>query len=69
MFFKAVATYGDGHTVDISSSATWTVNYDTGTGVIDPGGRFIAGGIGTVTISASYNGKEGISGVITITGM
>lgn len=69
MFFKAIAVYGDGHTQDVSSTATWTVNYDSGTGVIDPGGRFIAGGIGTVTISATYNGKVGTSGAITITGL
>jgi len=69
--FVLIANYSDGSTQTVTSSAVWDVVYDTGTGTMQTTipGRFIAGGIGTCTVTASYGGKSVISGIITVTGL
>ena len=68
-YFSVGALYDNWTVQNVTGMATLSVVYDTGTGVIDPDGRFIAGSIGTCKIRASYNGLTADSGVITITGL
>jgi len=69
--FTLIANYSDGSTKNVTSSAVWDVVYDTGTGTMhrDIPGRFIAGGMGTCTVTASYGGKNVTSGIVTVTGL
>jgi len=69
--FILVANYSDGTTSTVTNSATWDVVYGTGTGTMhrDIPGRFIAGGLGTCNITASFGGKSVTSGAITVTGL
>ncbi|HRY60184.1 MAG TPA: hypothetical protein P5096_02300 [Patescibacteria group bacterium] len=68
-YYSVGALYDNWTTQDVTGMSTLSVVYDTGSGVIDPDGRFIAGSIGTCKIHASYNGKTADSGTITITGL
>lgn len=68
-YFSVGALYDNWTTQNVTTMATLSVVYDTGTGVIDPDGRFIAGSIGTAKVRASFNGLTADSGVITITGI
>jgi len=69
--FVLIANYSDGSTQTVTALATWDVVYDTGTGTMhrDIPGRFIAGGIGTCTVTASFLGKSVTSGIVTVTGL
>lgn len=69
--FVLIANYSDGSTQTVTALASWDVVYNTGTGTMhrDIPGRFIAGGIGTCTVTASYGGKSVTSGIVTVTGL
>lgn len=69
--FTLIGNYSDGSTKNVTSSAAWDVIYGTGTGTMhrDIPGRFIAGGIGDCTVTASFQGKNVTSGVVTVTGL
>jgi len=69
--FVLIANYSDGSTQTITALAAWDVVYNTGTGTMhrDIPGRFIAGGMGTCTVTASFQGKSVTSGVVTVTGL
>ena len=67
--FVISAHYTDSSVQDVTDMVTWNVTYGTGTGTMhtEIPGRFIAGGIGTCTITASFAGRSVSSGTITIT--
>ena len=68
-YFTAAATYSNGTVQDVTDIVAWEVIYNTGTGVVDADGRFIAGGIGTCKVRASFAGKVVESGTILITSL
>jgi len=67
--FTVTAYYSDGSTQDVTDMAVWEVEYITGTGTMhtDIPGRFIAGGIGTCQVKATFAGESVTSGTINIT--
>lgn len=69
--FVLIANYSDGSNQTVTSMADWGVVYDTGTGTMHTGipGRFIAGGLGTCTVTASFGGKSVVSGIVTVLGL
>lgn len=69
--FSLVANYSDGSTQTITDIASWEVVYGSGTGTMHTGmpGRFIAGGLGTCWVKASFGGKSVTSDIVTVTGL
>ncbi len=63
--FTATATYSDGSTANVSSSATWASS-DTFVAVVNASGLATAAADGTATISATLNSVSG-SGTVTVT--
>jgi len=62
--FSVTANYSDGTTGSVTTSASWTVS-DTSVATTssDSPGQLTATGVGSVTLTASYNGKEATSSV------
>lgn len=59
----ATAKYSDGHTVDVTSSATWTSS-NSGTATVSSSGQITTKAAGTATITATYSS---VSGSVTLT--
>jgi hypothetical protein len=64
--FTATGTYADGHTANLTSSATWTSSA-TSVATINASGIANGWAAGTTTITASSSGRSG-SATLTITG-
>ncbi len=65
--FRAIISYADGSTEDISEQATWTWSADPDVGSVSDTGLFTAGsGFGVGLVTASYEGESGHSGAITV---
>jgi hypothetical protein len=63
--FTATATFMDGHTVDVTSSARWTSSDPTVATVADPGGSATGVAPGTSTITATYRQQGQASLTVT----
>lgn len=55
VFLSAVGAYSDGNIVDLTAFVTW-IPEEQGIVAVEPGGRVIAIGPGSATITASYQG-------------
>lgn len=55
--YSIIANYSNGTTQNVTTMANFEVVYDTGTGTIDPDGRFIAGSAGDCVLKAGFGGK------------
>jgi len=66
--YKAVGTYSNSTSQDITAMATWTSS-STGTATItSPGGLATTSAVGTTTITASMSGVSGTA-ALTVTAM
>src|SRR4029077_12520998 len=65
--FTAIGTFGDGTSKDVSSSATWSSS-SSNVATINSTGLATALQTGTTTITASQNGKSGITTLTVTTG-
>jgi hypothetical protein len=60
--YAAVATYSDSSQLDVTASATWTVD-PAGIGSIDASGNFLGLAAGTGTITATFGGVTGSTSI------
>ncbi len=64
--FTVTGTFSDGSTQDLSSSATWTSS-DASVVTVDSHGSALGAGVGSATISVSYQGQTATSGGVQVT--
>ncbi len=64
--FTATGTFSDGSTEDLSAQATWASS-NTAWATINAGGLATAGSPGAVTISATFDGITGSTGLTVVT--